>query len=117
MGVYIKGIEMPKSCWDCPFMLHRSFCIVNTKIEFTDEEYSELKGRYIGCPLVSVPPHGRAINADRMIKDIKAQLHIVRLIGYKEPVMDEIANEIEKGFMQEIANAPTIIPADDPKEE
>ena len=59
MSVYIKGMEIPGSCFDCPFMLHRSFCLVNTKIEFTDEEYQELKGRYIGCPLVPVPPHGR----------------------------------------------------------
>lgn len=56
MGVYIKDMEMPKSCFECPFMLHRCFCLVNPKIEFTDKEYSELKGRYVGCPLVEVPP-------------------------------------------------------------
>lgn len=54
MSILVKGMEIPENCFECPFMLHRSFCLVNTKIEFTDEEYSELKGRYIGCPLGEV---------------------------------------------------------------
>ena len=66
MGIYLPNMEIPICCFECPFMLHRSFCLVNTKIEFTDEEYSELKGRYIGCPLIPVPPHGRLIDADAL---------------------------------------------------
>lgn len=65
MGVYIKDMEMPENCFDCPFMYGRKYCLSNSKIEFNDPEYSELKRRYDGCPLVPVPePHGRLIDAD-----------------------------------------------------
>ena len=67
MKIYIEEKDIPESCFDCPFMLHRSFCLVNTKIEFTDEEYSELKGRYIGCPLVPLPPHGDLIDRSALV--------------------------------------------------
>lgn len=96
MGVYIKGMEMPTSCWDCPFMLHRSFCLINTKIEFTDEEYSELKGRYIGCPLVPVPPHGRLIDADVLAAKCDSPHWCV--------------------WLSDIDAAPTIVPAEEAKE-
>ena len=64
MNVLIKGMEMPESCFDCPFMYGRRYCRANSKIEFNDPDYSELKGRYDGCPLVPVPAHGRLIDAD-----------------------------------------------------
>lgn len=41
MGVYIKGMEMPKSCGSC-FVGNRTIC--------SD-----------GCPLVPVPPHRRLL--------------------------------------------------------
>ncbi len=66
MSILIKGMEMPKSCFDCPFMYGRRYCMANNKIEFNDPGYSELKGRYDGCPLVPVPPHGRLIDADAL---------------------------------------------------
>lgn len=69
MSILIKGMELPKSCFDCPFMYGRRYCRVNSRIEFNDPEYSELKGRYDGCPLVEVPPHGRLIDADALIQD------------------------------------------------
>lgn len=68
MGVYIKGMEMPENCFDCPFMYGRKYCLLNSKIEFNDPEYSELKNRYKGCPLIEVPePHGRLVDADAVI--------------------------------------------------
>lgn len=67
MSVLIKGMEMPENCFDCPFMYGRKYCLSNSKIEFNDPEYSELKRRYDGCPLVPVPePHGRLIDADKL---------------------------------------------------
>ena len=51
MSVLIKGMTMPKTCFDCPFMYHRTLCAANTKLVFDDPNYSELKGRYDGCPL------------------------------------------------------------------
>ena len=72
MSILIKGAEMPRSCFGCPFMYARRFCSCNPEIEFTDDEYSELKGRYDGCPLVEVPAqHGRLIDADWVLAHVK----------------------------------------------
>ena len=62
-GIYIKGIEMPKNCeecaiksWDmedyvCPFSGISTLCI----------------SRQANCPLISVPDHGRLIDADALM--------------------------------------------------
>jgi len=56
MGVYIKGVEMPKSCGNC----------------FYDTRCDNWRLRNWGapppddCPLVPVPPHGRLIDGDAM---------------------------------------------------
>ena len=95
MSVLIN-IEMPTSCFDCPFMLHRNFCLVNTKIEFSDEEYSELKGRYIGCPLVSVPKHGRLIDLDAPLRfEVMANAKMNQsVVNIYAPVVIEAEEEI-----------------------
>lgn len=58
-------------------------------------------------------PHGRLADADEMKKSIRKQTAFLRLIGGE---FAEIAEVLEKGFLQEIDNAPTIIPAE-PAEE
>ena len=58
MSVLIKGMEMPKSCWDC-FACHDGWCIINQKIEGHRTVTHS-------CPLVEIPPHGRLIDADDM---------------------------------------------------
>jgi hypothetical protein len=60
-------MEMPENCFDCPFMYGRKYCLLDSKIEFNDPEYSELKNRYKGCPLIEVPePHGRLGDLDAL---------------------------------------------------
>ena len=49
MSVLIN-MEMPQSCYDCPFEESVNFC------------YWE-KGT---CPLIEIPPHGRLIDADAL---------------------------------------------------
>ncbi len=50
MSVLIKGMEMPTSCWECPF----ERCALRALVD-----------RHPDCPLVEVPfPHGRLIDAD-----------------------------------------------------
>lgn len=66
MSIYID-MKMPDNCFECPFMYARRYCVVNSKIEFNDADYSELSGRYKGCPLFNVPPHGDLIDRDAMI--------------------------------------------------
>ena len=96
MSVYIKGMETPTNCFDCPFMYGRRYCRANSKIEFNDPEYSELKGRYDGCPLVPVPDHGRLISADLLKADFTGNFTAAYPTGLVWAMIDD---------------APTIIPS------
>ena len=55
-------------------------------------------------------PHGRLIDADKMRESIRTQTAFLRLMGEE---FAEIAEALENGFLQEIDNAPTIIPANE----
>lgn len=62
---------------------------------------------------VPVPePHGRLINADAMVASIKRQTGFLKSMGGDLATIAEI---LEKGILQEIENAPTIIPAEEDK--
>ena len=69
MGVYIEGMEMPKTCREC------SYCWAGLKS--CDAKYGLPVGdrwdmeRASFCPLTEVPePHGRLIDADALKKDL-----------------------------------------------
>ena len=49
MSILIKGMAMPKNCMECPIVV----CL-KTKDD---------------CPLISVHPHGRLIDADAILND------------------------------------------------
>jgi len=98
-GIYIPGMEMPKSCVECRFGSIESCnetepliirCIVLDN--FTHEvDWHEV------CPLIEVPDHGRLIDADALdmnyihIRDDGMKIYTQRAID----------------------NAPTIIPAEE----
>ena len=93
MSVYIKGMEMPKNCWDCPFW-NTEPCPCkgySTALEHTTD-------RHQNCPLVHVSDHGRLIDADAL----------TMVFG-----LDEHFSVLEAMYLMSlIADAPTIIPAD-----
>ena len=62
------------------------------------------------CPLVEVPLHGRLIDADAMIASIKRQTSFLKIMGGD---LATIAEVLEKGILQEIENAQTIIEAEE----
>lgn len=100
MSVLIRGMEMPKSCWDCEFEAptidHHECCIL------TKKSYNwGLTTRPSDCPLVSVPPHGRLIDADAAAKQ---GWTISRTYSASPTEMVHEVNTIEA--------MPTIIPAD-----
>lgn len=66
MGVYLKYMKMPKSCWDCP--LRPPICSL-----WGDLGYGESKQkRHEDCPLVEVPvPHGRLADCDAVEECLK----------------------------------------------
>ena len=69
MGVYIKGMEMPKACVyrenghliTCPLYDIDGYCgALNTEASHKEN------GKLSGCPLVPVPPHGDLIDRDAL---------------------------------------------------
>jgi hypothetical protein len=71
MGVYIKDMEMPMNCSDCPICYDMMECTVAEPIiKFHREELEQFDfctERHPRCPSVPVPPHGRLIDADEAI--------------------------------------------------
>ena len=94
MSIIIKGMKMPKNCWDCP-LVNTSPCACkgySTAIEHT-------KNRHPDCPLVELPPHGRLIDGDAL----------------NDECVPEPTFSAEMLF-RKLNNAPTIIEAEGVKE-
>lgn len=75
MGVYIKGMEMPKSCEDCPLGDSLS-CQLLPGVPALWREYTNAvreKRRHSDCPLVPVPPHGDLIEREAAYDKIAEQ--------------------------------------------
>ena len=73
MGVYIKEMEIPKSC-PCKLVGvgYDLYCSFTSGIPSRMREYRECcekEKRPDWCPLVEVPPHGRLIDADAFEKE------------------------------------------------
>lgn len=95
MGVYIKGMEMPRNCWECEFnkstLDRMDFCTL------TNKQYNwGLSERPSDCPLIEVPPHSDLIDRDKLRE--------------KEFIHDGDAYAVV--MSRDIRNAATIIPAD-----
>lgn len=101
MGIYIKGMEMPKSCLECP-LNGESACKAFTTIEpwtFKDDE------RAAFCPLTEVPePHGRLIDADKFefipLKEDEVKGRIIGYLLTKERI-DQAPTVIERSETEE----------------
>lgn len=69
MSILIKGMEMPKSCAECPlkyFYDESVFCEECGYLTYDWDKKLE-EGRYENCPLIEIQPHGRLIDADAEI--------------------------------------------------
>ncbi len=69
MGIYIKGMEMPKDCGKCPLVEKCK----NRHLEITESD-NGYEPIFIQdyCPLTEVSePHGRLIDADALIPIMK----------------------------------------------
>ena len=66
MGVYIKGMEMPKNCDECRIMVFEDTNCVSELfcgcpiVFMAHPQHEEHRPDY--CPLVPVPPNGRLID-------------------------------------------------------
>ena len=109
MGIYIKGMEMPKSCSVCPMLegdRMDGLCHAASKWLDDDEHWTWYvypegdmdDSKPCNCPLVPVPPHGRLIDADALMKGEGRYI-----ISFGKEGID----------VAEINRAPTIIPAEE----
>lgn len=73
MGVYIKGIEKPRTCGTCRFSyFQEDECSwYSCSLLPRDVDQGSSGGfRQPDCPLIEIPkPHGRLIDADGLIND------------------------------------------------
>ena len=62
MSILIKGMEMPRSCAECPVNMNickRGYKYLLAHMELYDQRADD-------CPIAPVPPHGRLIDADAL---------------------------------------------------
>lgn len=115
-GVYIPGMEMPSACMDCPCEYDNCCMVIHKYPEF--EEWSTSRPEW--CPLIPVHTHGDLIERNKLYEktaEWEAQaLHMVEVT-----MNDEDTTEWRKwstvltersAFKFDVADAPTIIPAD-----
>lgn len=91
MGIYIKGMEMPK---ETPVIIQ----------VYPEGTVRRLNGSIYKSHFeaVSVPPHGRLIDSDELTKEM-------RLFIKENMLLRDDAREL----IETIADAPTIIPAEE----
>ena len=102
-GVYIRGMEMPKSCYECHIRQRKGLKIVCPILreEFTIADVNIFSFRLKDCPLTHVPDHGRLIDGD-----------VAEVISYS---FEDSDGGFADGILYSadwIASQPTIIPAD-----
>ena len=100
MSLLINGLNMPKNCLLCPCcvgegigMGRQHYCQGIDDESCVSETY-----RPKNCPLIEVPtPHGRLIDADRLLESIKTNFyeHFGNYDSGQELLFDLICNSIE----------------------
>ena len=107
MGLYIKGMKMSTNCSDCPMCYDMMECTVAEPIiNFCKEELEKFDfctERHPRCPLVSVGPHGRLIDADALIRELTLD----------DEDDNNGASLLMAIFLEVLKAAPTIIPAEE----
>ena len=108
MGVYINGMTMPKSCFECDlYGDENNFC----KVQKEYMPFASLGRDYkdANCPMVEVPePHGRLIDADALMN-----IFADRLVKVSERygINSEVAGAVS-GAMKLLDVQPTVIEAE-----
>ena len=70
MSILIKGLEMPSCCADCWALdEYGDYPVCRITEEQRGYNFRIREKRMDKCPLVSVPPHGRLIDADELEPD------------------------------------------------
>ena len=95
MSVLIKGAEMPKCCEICPFNYDYFRCNALGE-KFDDKEEIDFETQRLSdCPLVEIPPHGRLIDADKLLERIKRDLDTKCIFNDEEEAYQSAVEDAE----------------------
>ena len=119
MGIYVKGMDMPKGCAFCKIKKHNGKKMI---CPFCDEEWDirdpmSADHRLENCPLVDVPPHTRLIDANALMNEFKILQSGREIFGmeFDSSFLDssqEISTEWYR-VEETLEDAPTIIEAEE----
>lgn len=84
MSMLIIGVNPPKSCYACSWY-NKVECPVN------DGRYYYRMQRHPNCPLTELPPHGRLIDADELVRIWTG----AKIYGSIKPIVDARPTVIE----------------------
>lgn len=115
--ILIKGMEMPKGCATCPYCdraWNKPKCKAkSTQGRFMEQRLNLDRTRQKWCPLVPVPKHGRLIDADAAIADIRGEILEHQMNGMKGTpfYIEDLRTMWQRLEDEELV--PTIIPAEE----
>lgn len=101
-GIYIPGMEMPKSCFECKLLDYTDGYKCRYRFESLAREHGINISRPDWCPLVPIPDHGRLIDADALSEEHRKRAYETNGSSYQFHIT-------AKAWVDD---APTIIPAD-----
>lgn len=106
-GVHIKGMEMPKGCFECPFNI--GVCIGKVAVFEKGPLHDPGEG---WCPLEAISDHGDLIDREELIKKM-VNTPIKALDGVDfDPAWFTIVSDTAIQFVDEVERQVVIIPAD-----
>lgn len=102
MSVLIKGMEMPKSCVECPCCRHDNWngatahqCNVSLITFGAEDEKWLYNTRPNWCPLVKIPPHGRLIAANLLKAEFTGNFRYAYETALVKAIIDSSPTVIE----------------------
>ena len=114
MGVFIKGMEMPKNCTECKIKGEGSDSLYTWSCPFTGFEYTRYdcaNDRLDDCPLIEIQsPHGRLIDADAFDERVRVAG------GMSEEELTEDFKDGVQTVLYMLSKQPTIIEAEGSEE-
>lgn len=115
MSVLIKGMEMPKSCYDCRFSYDGKCFAVQPFKRFVYGDVTNF------CPLIPVPDHGDLIDRDELTKRIEREENAMEMHGreFASCFLNSGQEPSTEWYFVEdmVDNIPVIIPAERSKDE
>jgi len=65
--ILIRGMEMPKTCSQCPLCYDYMMCSLRDgRFSRMGESFDCCEMRLADCPLIELPPHGDLIDMDKI---------------------------------------------------